>query len=94
MARAGDYMAQRQISFCLMSGCSGAVTVDNVSACAWQTVISANKRRDVTDEHNRRSICSKLTDEQRVTSLSIARKLIGGMAGQNLRVPDPSTVDF
>ena len=38
-ANTGDYHAQRTIAFCLLSGCSEAVTINLKDACAWATVI-------------------------------------------------------
>lgn len=41
-ANRGDYGAQRNVAYCLLRGCDGAVAVDGVAACAWRTVIIAS----------------------------------------------------
>lgn len=41
-ANRGDYPSQRNVAFCLLHGCDGAVAVDGVAACAWRTVIIAS----------------------------------------------------
>lgn len=35
----GDYDAQRNVAFCLITGCDGAVLIDKSTGCAWRSVI-------------------------------------------------------
>lgn len=45
----GDYDAQRNVAFCLINGCDGAVIPDRSSACAWRAVILATNSASATD---------------------------------------------
>lgn len=44
----GDYDAQRNVAFCFMTGCDGAVTQDRPRGCAWRAVIIASGSPKVT----------------------------------------------
>lgn len=37
-----DYQAQRNLAYCLQSGCGGAIATDRAEACAWRYVIVAS----------------------------------------------------
>jgi hypothetical protein len=56
---AGDYKGQKSVAECLANGCSGAVTVDKVQACAWRLVIlvSGSKLIDTSDDALYRAHC-------------------------------------
>lgn len=47
----GDYQAQRNVSFCLATGCDGAVIQNRAHGCAWRVVIlaSGSAKVDSTD---------------------------------------------
>lgn len=58
-ANKGDYASQRNVAFCMMHSCDGAVKVDGVGACAWRTVIIASDGPwDSGDVTNYRSDCA------------------------------------
>lgn len=50
-AYAKDYQGQRNVSYCLASGCGGAVTQNRPLGCAWRLVIiaSGSPKVDSTD---------------------------------------------
>lgn len=50
-AYARDYQSQRNVSYCLASGCDGAVVENRPLGCAWRIVIigSGSARVDSTD---------------------------------------------
>lgn len=50
-AHRGDYGSQRNVSYCLVTGCDGAVQVNRPLGCAWRIVIvaSGSPRVDSTD---------------------------------------------
>lgn len=45
----GDYQGQRNVAFCLISGCDGAVIPDRSTGCAWRAVILATNAASATD---------------------------------------------
>ena len=49
MAFAGDYQAQRNVAFCLQTGCDGAVEIFRPEGCAWRAVILLSGSTDVDD---------------------------------------------
>ena len=70
-AYAGDYQAQRNVAFCLLSGCDGAVRVNRTLGCAWRRVIllSGSPKVDQTDISNYEWLCTdKLSRVERATS--------------------------
>jgi hypothetical protein len=77
-AFAGDYQGQRNVSFCLSTGCDGTMRTDLILGCAWRVVILASKSRLITsgDEANHQTYCSlKLTDGDRDNAMTAARDL-------------------
>ncbi|WP_026363027.1 hypothetical protein [Methylopila sp. M107] len=46
-----DYQAQRNVSFCLVDGCDGAIQPNRMLGCAWRLVIlaSGSSKVDSTD---------------------------------------------
>ncbi len=71
----GAYLPQRELAFCLMSGCRGAVAIDLVQACAWYQLIVENSAADVTDKENLRSYCNGLDAGKMQGALSLAKRL-------------------
>ncbi len=53
-ATSGDYQGQRNVAFCLSSGCDNAIRVNKVLGCAWRMVIlqSGHLELDDTDIGN------------------------------------------
>jgi hypothetical protein len=60
----GDYQGQRNVAYCLASGCEGAVKVNQFGACAWRMIILASKHDDADDSDvsNLKLDCEKLDD--------------------------------
>jgi len=58
-ATAGDYGAQRNVSFCLSTGCDGAIRINKILGCAWRFVIleSGHLSADTTDTTNLKFFC-------------------------------------
>lgn len=83
-AKNGDYIAQREVSFCLSSGCAGAVPIDQVEACAWLNIIELQKQGDATDTHNLRSTCSALDDNQRNEAKTRTDSILASMPRKGL----------
>lgn len=73
----GDYQAQRNVAFCLISGCDGAVQIDKSSGCAWRSVILALNSQSATDldAANIETECGDLTPTQRQLAISKAQKI-------------------
>jgi hypothetical protein len=74
-ANRGDYLAQREIAFCFSGGCDGAVAIDMIKACTWQTVIVSTDKSDVTDAFNYRYQCELLKQPDRDTAKAAAATL-------------------
>lgn len=74
----GAYQGQRNVAFCLSTGCEGAVLLDRSAACAWRAVIIETNAADAdeTDADNLDSDCGKLTDSQRALSVKKADQII------------------
>lgn len=82
----GDYQAQRNIAFCLFTGCQGAVTVDKSLACAWRTVIlaAATSEVDATDTSNLQACRNDLTSTENAAAISRAGKLFKSVYGKTI----------
>ncbi len=76
-AHRGDYQAQRNVAFCLETGCHGAVRPNPTLACAWRTVIllSGSPRVDVTDRSNHRLACGRLDRITTATAEAQAKRI-------------------
>ncbi|MCW2362430.1 MULTISPECIES: hypothetical protein [Sphingobium] len=48
----GDYQAQRNVAFCLSTGCDGATEVNKMAACAWRMTILASAHSEAGDTDN------------------------------------------
>lgn len=80
----GDYQAQRNIAFCLFTGCQGAVMVDKSLACAWRTVIlaAATSEVDATDTSNLQACKNDLTPTENAAAISRASTLFKSVYGK------------
>ncbi|AYM13063.1 hypothetical protein At1D1108_34370 [Agrobacterium tumefaciens] len=80
----GDYQAQRNIAFCLFTGCQGAVIVDKALACAWRTVIlaAATSEVDATDTSNLQACKNDLTPTENAAAVSRAGTLFKSVYGK------------
>lgn len=58
-ATSGDYQGQRNVAFCLSTGCDGAVRINKILGCAWRFVIleSGHLSVDSTDTTNLNYYC-------------------------------------
>ena len=81
----GDYQAQRNVAYCLFTGCHGAVRKHPATACAWRIVLlgSAHFRADSGDVSNWRNECGRLDRLTWQTAAGQASRLVGlmGAAG-------------
>lgn len=89
-ALAGDHSSQRNVAFCLSSGCGGALKVDKIEGCAWQIVIlaSGNPGVDATSNMNFRVFCGS---EYGFGDISPARSVAGELFSRIYRrsLPPP-----
>lgn len=87
-AQRRDYQGQRNVSYCLVSGCDGAVAPDRTLGCAWRLVIlsSGSPKVDASDEQFLRSFCSGRLDEAgMVRARGAAEGLMRRIYGRPLR---------
>jgi hypothetical protein len=78
-AMAGKYLGQVNVSYCLSTGCSGAVKKDPVMGCAWRIVIlhSGSAQVTKTDLARFRYFCGPdiLSAADRDLAIAQSRKL-------------------
>src|SRR5690606_11383289 len=62
----GDYSSQRNVAFCLSTGCDGAVMTKPIKGCAWRMVIvvSGSAEADQSDTGNMEADCGKLSGNE------------------------------
>lgn len=55
----GGYQGQRNVSYCLSTGCEGAIAVNKMLGCAWRFVIleSGHLSADTSDVTNAKYFC-------------------------------------
>lgn len=73
----GDYGAQRNVAYCLITGCAGAVQIDKSAGCAWRAVIleiNSDEAGD-GDAANMEAECGDLSPVQRQLAISKAEKI-------------------
>lgn len=81
-AMKGDFLSQRNLSYCLQSGCLG-LERDRVKACMWRKVIVLSGERHVTDldTANLEYVCAKLSTTERDAAMrqadALARQIYG-----------------
>jgi hypothetical protein len=75
----GDYQGQRNVAFCLMTGCDEAVRQDWISGCAWRMVLKAarDRRYDAGDRMNFDLDCGakRVDTSERADAARIAQDL-------------------
>jgi hypothetical protein len=75
-ARQGDYPAQRNVAFCLSTGCDGAVVTDATEGCAWRMVIQGtNVRKEPTERMSYSGECGSLANGNRREALDRAEAM-------------------
>ena len=60
-AISGDYQGQRNVSYCLSTGCSDAIAQNKILGCAWRIVIidTGHLSLDQSDTANLKYFCGK-----------------------------------
>lgn len=80
-ANDGDYQGQRNVAYCLSTGCDGAVAVDRSAGCAWRMVIlGSGAAVDSTDIMNYRFECRN----EGADALAMARLLFRRIYSRSL----------
>jgi hypothetical protein len=82
----GDYQGQRNVSFCMSTGCDGAVTENDVGGCAWRFVIlgSGSPQVDSTDMANHETFCGRLSPVALATARAQADETMQAIYGRRL----------
>ena len=77
LALRGERAGQRNVAYCLLSGCSRAVGVNRIQACAWRLVIvgSGHSENDEGDTSNLRTACAPLDSADRNAAEARAARL-------------------
>lgn len=79
-AKRGDYQGQRNVAFCLSTGCDGAIRQNKILGCAWRFVIleSGHLSADSTDTTNLKYYCGpeNVDTAGRAAAEAQARRLI------------------
>jgi hypothetical protein len=57
----GQYEGQRNVSFCMSTGCEGAIKINKILGCAWRVVIleSGHLSADSSDTANLQYYCGR-----------------------------------
>jgi len=78
LAMRGDYQGQRNVAFCLSTGCDGAVLIRPITGCAWRLVIVSSGSKDVdqSDTGNIKHYCGKLDAVEREAAAAQAAALL------------------
>lgn len=83
-----DYQGQRNVAFCLSTGCDDAVSQDHITACAWRMVLKAaqDQRYDAGDRMNFDVDCGdrRLETTERADAARIAQTLYKRIYGREL----------
>lgn len=87
----GDYQSQKNVSYCLSTGCRGAVRVDRIAGCAWRIVIlaSGNAKIDRSDNDNFRSYCREGLSDADIAASKVAAGQIFDQVYKRLLPPPP-----
>ncbi len=79
-AKKGDYQGQRNVAFCLSTGCDGAIRQNKILGCAWRFVIleSGHLSVDSSDTTNLKYYCGpeNVDTAGRAAAEAQARRLI------------------
>lgn len=86
-ARRGDYPAQRNVAYCLETGCDGAVAVWPVLACAWRMVIQASDaKQEPTEGRSYKAACGTLPNGKRREALVEAEAMFDAIYGREMPI--------
>lgn len=84
-AMAGDYQGQRNVAFCLKTGCDGGVAVRVVEACAWRMIILGSEARvDQSDMSNYFNDCGSLSETDIRDAYFIAERTFRQIYGKRI----------
>jgi hypothetical protein len=80
-AMRGDYQSQRNVAFCMITGCDGAVRVNTITGCAWRMVIvaSGSMKVDRSDTSHIESCRKRLSGDEWVAASAQAQTLSSKM---------------
>lgn len=83
MALRGDYGAIRNVSFCLQTGCDGAVIPSRVTGCAWRLLALGHPKTDSTDRSSWIAFCTgkKLTEQETLAATMQAMTIYRAIHG-------------
>lgn len=82
-----NYQAQRNVAYCLIGGCNGAVVENKPFGCAWRAVIiaSGSPRVDETDRFNYEAVCkATLMGAERTQFKAQAKEIFHKVYGKTL----------
>lgn len=82
----GDYQGQRNVAFCLKTGCDGGVEINPIAACAWRSIIlsSGSAKVDPSDTANFNADCKSLDDTARTASDAQAGSMFRKIYGRSI----------
>lgn len=85
-AHDGDYQAQRNIAYCLSTGCDGATVVDVEAGCAWRIIImaAADPAMDATDARNYDEECGRLGSAGKRHAMTLAKAKFRAIYGRKM----------
>lgn len=80
----GNYQAQRNVAYCLITGCDGAVRQNELMGCAWRLVILASgaPQTDRSDGVHMRICRDRLSPEEAVAVLARANAIFRRVYGR------------
>lgn len=78
----GDYQSQRNVAYCLSTGCDGAILRKPIKGCAWRIAIvgSGSAEVDQSDTMNLEVECGKLTAVEREAAAGQATRILATIA--------------
>lgn len=87
-AMRGDYGGIRNVSYCLQTGCDGAMVPNRVTGCAWRLLALAHPRADDSDRTNWRLLCAdRLGERDALTATLQALSLYQSVFGKDIALP-------
>lgn len=74
----GDYQSQRNVAYCLSTGCDGAILTKPIKGCAWRIVIVGSGSVDVdqSDTINLEMECGRLSAVEREAAAAQAARIL------------------
>lgn len=82
----GDYQAQRNLAYCLNTGCSNAIIMNKPLSCAWRIIIlaAASHEVDDSDTSNLEFCLEKLSPIERATATSRSAAIFKTVYGRTI----------